>query len=240
MSPHPIARAGLRVVAVSTLLWNSAPLAQAQTRDDGALWTLWLGQGDLSSLDSDWKRVRWWLDVQDRRRDEGETFDMFLFRPGLGYALTPRVTAFLGYALIETDPANRDAFTEHRAWQQLSWNLPVEGFTLQSRTRLEQRFVEDESETGLRLRELVKATLPLNDSKSFFASVYDEVFLDVNDTDWGQRSGFRQNRAFVGLGWFLDRAHKFSLEVGYLNQWIDRPDLDRLNHALSLNLFMNF
>jgi hypothetical protein len=240
MSPTHVARAGLRTFAVPLLLWSSAPLAQAQTRDDGGLWTLWLGQGDLGSLNSDWKRVRWWLDVQDRRRDEGETFDMFLFRPGLGYAITPRVTAFLGYALIESDPANRDAFTEHRAWQQLSWSPPVEGFTLQSRARLEQRFVEDESETGLRFRELVKATFPLSSSKAFFASVYDEAFFELNDTAWGQRSGFRQNRAFVGLGWRLDREHKFSLEVGYLNQWIDRPDLDRLNHLLSLNLFMNF
>ncbi len=240
MNSKPLACAALRALSISSLLWCSAPLVNAQTRDDGGLWTLWLGQGDLGSLDSDWKHVRWWLDVQDRRRDEGETFDMFLFRPGLGYALTPRVTAFLGYALIESDPANRGAFTEHRAWQQLSWNPPVEGFTLQSRSRLEQRFVEDESETGLRLRELVKATLPLNNSKSFFASVYDEVFFDLNDTDWGQRTGLRQNRAFVGLGWFLGSERKFSLEVGYLNQWIDRPDLDRLNHVLSLNLFMNF
>lgn len=223
--------------ALVGVLANASP---AQTRHDSGAWLLWLGQGDLSSIDPDWKRVRWWLDVQDRQRDEGATYDAFLFRPGLGYALTPRVTAFAGYALIGSDPANRDSFFEHRTWQQLTWSLPVEGFTLQSRTRLEERFLEDQSETGLRLREFVKVTVPLGGAKSCFASVFDEVFFDLNDTDWGQRDGLRQNRAFVGLGWFLDDARRYSLELGYLNQWIDRTSRDRMNHILSLNLFMNF
>lgn len=237
MSTRPLVLRALFVAAVAGAL---AGASSAQTRQDGGLWLLWLGQGDLSPIDSDWKRVRWWLDVQDRQRDEGETFDTFLFRPGLGYALTPRVTTFVGYALVGSDPANRESFFEHRAWQQLSWNLPVEGFTLQSRTRLEQRFVEDESETGVRLREFVKVTVPLGGARSCFASLYDEVFVDMNDTAWGQRVGLRQNRAFVGLGWFLDDARRYWLEVGYLNQWIDRPNRDRANHLLSLNLFMNF
>jgi hypothetical protein len=228
--------------------WGAAALvgasvacpANAQTRDDGGLWTLWLGQGDLSVLDSDWKRVRWWLDLQSRWRDEGETLDSEFVRPALGYALDARTTFFAGYLWFRSHPDGRDAFVEHRPWQQLTWNAPVEGFTLQSRTRLEQRFVEDQSETGWRLRQLFKTTVPLASGNALFASVIDEVFFDLNDTNWGQRGGLRQNRAFVGIGFFLDDAHKHSVEIGYLNQWIDRPDVDRLNHILSLNLFMNF
>lgn len=240
MATRALGLRALRSSFVTAVVGLLASPLRAQTQHDGGTWLLWLGQGDLSQIDPDWKRVRWWLDVQDRQRDEGASFDAFLFRPGLGWALTPQLTAFVGYALIGSDPASRSSFFEHRAWQQLTWNLPVEGFTLQSRTRLEERFVEDESETGLRLREFVKATIPLDGAKSRFVSLYNELFVDLNDTDWGQRGGLRQNRAFVGLGWFLDDARRYSLEVGYLNQWIDRPASDRVNHLLSLNLFMNF
>ncbi len=214
--------------------------ASAQTRDDGGLWAMWFAQGDFSSFGDDFKQVRWFFDAQDRNRDEGQSFDTFFVRPALGYAWNARVTTYLGYAAIESEPANRSPIWEHRVFQQLTWNLPVQGFTLQSRTRLEQRFIDGESDTGSRLREFVKATVPLRSGNSLFASVYDEVFVDLNDTEWGQRTGLRQNRAFVGLGFFLDDAHHHSLEIGYLNQWVDRPDEDRLNHILSINLFSNF
>jgi len=217
------------------------PLA-AQTVDDGGVWALWLGQGRFGGPDSALRDFRWWLDAQVRQRDEGEHFDLGVVRPALGYALSERVTAHVGYACIVSDPVRRDDFLEHRAWQQVLWNVPVEGFTLQSRTRLEQRFLEDESETGWRLREFVKATLPLTDDRRLFVSVWDEGFWDLCDTDWGQRTGFRQNRAFAGLGWFFDEQRSKSVEVGYLNQWLDRPAAveDRMNHILSLNVFMVF
>jgi hypothetical protein len=238
----------MQIRAFGVRWWSAAALiaagfassANAQTRDDGGLWLLWMGQGNLASIDPDWKRVRWFLDVQDRNRDEGQSFDTFLFRPALGYELAPRVSAYLGYGLVESEPANRSTIWENRVFQQLNWSVPVEGFTLLSRTRLEQRFLDDESETGWRAREFVKATVPLVAGNEWFASVYDEVFFDLNDTGWGQRTGLRQNRAFVGFGFFLDDAHKHSVEIGYLNQWLDRRDIDRLNHLLSINLFMTF
>jgi hypothetical protein len=138
------------------------------------------------------------------------------------------------------DPKGRDEFGEHRPWQQLTWNIPVGDVTVQSRTRLEQRFVETDGDTGWRLREFVKTTVPLSADKRVFASVWDELFWDLDDTDWGQRAGFRQNRAFVGPGWFLGEGKQVSLEVGYLNQWVDRPGEDKLNHVLSIWLFVNF
>ena len=120
------------------------------------------------------------------------------------------------------------------------WNVPVGDLTVQSRTRLEQRFVETDGDTGWRLREFVKTTVPLAADNRTFASVWDELFWDLNDTDWGQRAGFRQNRVFVGPGWFLDDAKKVSIEVGYLNQWVDRPGEDKMNHCLSIWFFVNF
>jgi hypothetical protein len=128
---------------------------------------------------------------------------------------------------------------EHRPWQQLTWNIPVDGFTLVSRSRLEQRFVEDGSETGWRLRQFLRASRPFGADGRRYVTAYDEVFLELNDTRWGQRAGLRQNRAFAGIGWFIDGPRKTAVEVGYLNQWVDRPGEDRMNHILSINLFVN-
>ena len=212
----------------------------AQTVDDGGAWFGWFAQGKLGAADGSLAPLRWWLDVQDRLRDEGEQFDQFLLRPGLGYALTDRLTAWVGYAYIATDPVRRDEFGENRLWQQLTYNAPTDGFTLQGRARLEERFVETDGDTGYRLRVLAKAMVPMVADKSLFASVWDEAFWDLNDTDWGERTGFRQNRAFAGLGLQLDDAPKVWIEVGYMNEWIDRRGPDKENHVLSISLFTVF
>jgi len=225
--------------AVVVPLLLVAPLV-AQTKDDGQIWSAAIIQGKLGAKDTPLERWRLWLDLHERQRDDGEHFDTAIVRPGLGYALSDRVTVFAGYAGIWTDPANREEQYESRPWQQLTWNIPVGELTVQSRTRLEQRFVETDGDTGWRLRQMFKTTVPLAADKRTFASVWDEMFWDLDDTDWGQRQGFRQNRAFVGPGWFLDDARKLSIEVGYLNQWVDRPGEDKMNHCATIWMFVSF
>ena len=220
------------------LLLLAPSSSSAEPSEAGGLWLLGLGQGDLGAVHPELEKARWWLDVQGRWREENRSLDAVLVRPGLGWAVTERIAFFAGYAWITTDRADRSSFDEHRAWQQLLWRLPVEGFSLQSRTRLEQRVID--RELGWRLREFVKATLPLTEDRRLFLSGYDELFIDLDDTDWGQRAGFRQNRAFAGLGWRLDEKRGVTLEGGYLNQWISRRGRDRVNHILSLNLFLDF
>lgn len=215
--------------------------AAAQIDHDGALWEMFLAQGNLAGIDPDWKNVRWWFDAQGRWRHEGEQLDTTILRPGIGYALTDRVTVFAGYALIGTHPKNGHDTTENRIWQQLVWNVPVEGdYKLQLRSRLEQRFVEDADDTGWRFRQFAKYTRPMSADGKRYLSAWDEVFYELNDTDFGQNTGLRQNRAFIGLGWYLDEARTIMFEGGYLNQWISKPGDDRMNHALSLNLLVSF
>jgi hypothetical protein len=233
-----MSRTGLSVL-LGGMFVAAAPLP-AQTRDDGGIWLMWLGQGRLAARDSRFADLRWSLDVHARWRDEGAALDTTFVRPALGYALGDGTSAWLGYAAFDIDPGGRSSFLEQRVWQQLVWNAQAEDFTLMSRSRLEQRFFEGRGETGWRLRQLVKSTIPLTDDRRVFLSIYDEGFVDLADTDWGQRAGFRQNRAFAGVGWFLDAGRTTSVEVGYLNQWIDRPGEDGMNHVLSINMFVNF
>jgi hypothetical protein len=230
----------LAVLSSSLAVAAFAAGLPGQTRDDGGLWLMWLGQGRFAPRDEPLGALRWWLDVQPRWLGDGDRYDTTLLRPGLGWALDERVTAWAGYAWIQVDPVGVAPFDENRVWQQVTWNVPVEGFTLLSRTRLEQRFIEGSGDTGWRFRQFVKATLPLSPDGDVFASAYDEIFHDIDDTAWGQRQGLRQNRAFAGLGWRFDPERNWSLEVGYLNQWLDRPGEDAMNHILSINVFMNF
>jgi hypothetical protein len=244
MSPPPsLAVAPLRrlvaALAPVLLLLVAGGARAGDPREGEQIWAMALAQGGFGFVHPKLARVRGWLELQGRWRSFGESYETgFLPRVGIGYALTDQMTLMTGFAVIENDPAQKKPFTELRPWQQLSWNLPVRGFGLQSRTRLEQRIHQEN--LGWRLRELVKATVPLPGTDRVFLAAYDELFFDLDDTPWGQRRGFRQNRFFAGPGLRLDREKHVVLEVGYLNQWIDRRREDRDNHVLSLNLFLNY
>jgi hypothetical protein len=66
-----------------------------------------------------------------------------------------------------------------------------------------------------------------------------EPFVDLRDTGWGGDAGIRQNRSLIGIGWRV--SDKFTLESGYLNQyvWVDGAE-DRVNHLAVLALKATF
>ncbi len=230
-----------RIGALTLSVLGFSLPAKAQIDHDGALWEMWLGQGSLKELGSGWEDFRWWFDVQARWIDEGSDLNQTFLRPALGYALNEQLTFFAGYAWINTHSDDAPDRGENRVWQQLTWNVPTDkSYQLQFRSRLEERFVEESDDTGWRFRQLVKYTRPLSGDGARYLSLIDEVFYDLNDTDAGQDAGLRQNRVFVGIGWFLDEARTIAFEGGYLNQWLSRPGDDRMNHALSLSLLVTF
>lgn len=227
----------LLFILLSVLVTGEA--LAGEPREGEQIWAMALAQGGFGFVHPKLSRVRGWFELQGRWRSFGESYETgFLPRVALGYAVTDQVTLFSGFAAIQMDPAQKKPFTELRPWQQLTWNLPVTGFTLQSRTRLEERI--HQTNLGWRLREFIKTTVPVPGTDRVFLSAYEELFFDLDDTTWGQRSGFRQNRFFAGPGFRLDRAKHVSLEVGYLNQWLDKRNEDRDNHVLSLNLFLSY
>ena len=87
----------------------------------------------------------------------------------------------------------------------------------------------------------IKLTHPLGTNTRFYWSIWDEVFLNLNDTDWGANNGLDRNRIFGGIGWKPNSLDYCKAEVGYLNQFIYRKSAtDRMDHLLSLNVFFNF
>lgn len=183
---------------------------------------------------------RWlvWFDGHARFREGGDTLDTTILRPGVGYRVNPRLDLWVGYAQVTNRRPGADV-QEHRVWQQASYPIVrIAGGALTGRTRLEQRFREGGDGTGLRLRQFVRWSRPLGDGP-VSAVVANETFIALNDADWGQRGGFDQNRAFLGLAW--QATPKARLEAGYLNHRINGgPVSDTVNDTLSLAVFATF
>ena len=212
--------------------------ARAETTDDFRIWGNVTARGNFGFVDPDLKRWRWWMEVQPRSRESGKEMDQLLIRPGIGYALTDHSTVWIGYAHVTNYPAVGDEIQENRLWQQYMWSGPTLLGAFTSRTRFEQRWQENGNDTGGRFRQFFKFNWPFSFHPAASFVTWDEMFVHLNTTDWGARQGFDQNRGFAGIGYRW--TPQILTEVGYLNQYINTANTDRMNHILSLNLFLDF
>lgn len=203
-----------------------SPPAQAQATHDVAVWTAVLASPDLAG------RTRLWFDGHARRNDAKF---LAIVRPGLGLQLTDAVSGWVGYGWIPSVPDEGQTFHEHRIWEQIIADVKLgERLVLQSRTRLEQRFPGSGGPLALRLREFVRLTLrPEKPSRARLA-LWDELFVGLDDTDWGSVRGIDQNRLFVGVG--LPVTHGGRVELGLLNVVLPRDDLN-VTWAVAANWF---
>jgi len=218
----------------------SSPL-HAQTIEDEGWWGAVFSQGDIEFDPGQPTTWRWWFDGHARFQDDADGFNVSIVRPGIGYKLTDTATIWAGYGWIRESPISRAPdFDENRVWQQITWSADADPIRFGFRSRLEQRFLETGDDTGWRFRQLVAARAPFFGSDQFTFVLWDEVFIHLNDTDFGARTGLNQNRAFVGFGWKCDpNSPKSRVEIGYLNQFIDSSTGDnRMNHLLSVNFFL--
>ena len=180
-----------------------------------------------------------WLEGQGRATDDVGGGSQFIVRPAIGARIAPDAHAVVGYAYVRTDLETGRTTNEHRIWQQVQF-APFRHASgapkVISRTRLEQRMVEGRSDTGWRLRQLVRFQTPISGDGKVLAIAFTEGFVNFNATDWGARDGIDQVRTFVGVGFPI--APGLRLEPGYLNQYVVRRGEDRMNHVLSATLVM--
>ncbi len=177
------------------------------------------------------------LEAQERFTDDASRLGQLLLRPAVGYKLDASTTLFVGYAYVGTEPKGRSITNEHRVFQQLSFRLlgDGKGVTLTGRTRLEQRFFEEQSGTGLRLRQQLRLTAPV--SRTVTAVLWSEPFIGFNQTRL-QRGGIGLWRNFVGINVPLGKS--FRLEPGYLNQYVVRNGADRIDHIANFAISASF
>lgn len=229
-------RKAIRLFVYTLIVLGGPNQVHAQVVDDSGTWLALFAAGDIQSAHTD--RLKWWFDGHARFFDDSDGFGQSIVRPGIGYQLGGSATVWAGYGWIATDPAAVPTFDEHRIWQQITWSSELGESAIGYRSRLEQRFLETGSDTGWRFRQLMALRRPFEMAPRLSFVAWDEVFLNINDTDWGADSGFDQNRVFVGLGFKLRPASPFRIETGYLNQYVNRSiGNDISNHLVSVNLY---
>ena len=207
-----------------------APTASA-AEDDA---NIWLAQAATINLGG---TAVLWLEAQERFTNDASRLGQLLLRPAVGVKLDASTTAFIGYAYVMTDPEGPAITDEHRIFQQLSFRIlgDGKGVTLTGRTRLEQRFLEQQPGTAWRLRQQVRLTAPLGGAVT--GVVWTEPFIGFNQTGF-QRDGLGVWRNFAGVAIPLGKG--FVIEPGYLNQYVVREGIDRLDHTASLTVSRTF
>lgn len=231
----------LQAVTLSALLFSS-PVPAAADINDFQTWGAVVATGSLKSFNPAWKNFKYWAEFQGRFGDDTSRLSQVMVRPGIGYEINPNSSVWVGYGWIPTDdPFTKTPFNERRLWQQFSWKDSYSFGTLSSRTRFEQRWAPRVGDdTAFRLRQMLKISSPLSQAPAYSLVASDEYFLNLNDTDWSPKSGFDQNRLFLGIGYNFDKNSK--TEIGYMNQYINRSNTSvNLNdHILSINFFFDY
>jgi len=209
--------------------------AQTDTITDERAWFTFSLQGPIGADSSKWRLA---IESFFRSRDGVDELDSAAVRPILSYNIDKHSSVGGGYALAPSFPVTGGTTIEHRWFEQYVWTQSLAGGSLSARTRIEQRFIENNSGVDHRLREVVRYTHPIHAGSKTYLAGYDELFLHLNDTT-RSKSGVDQNRAYAGAGRALNA--RFRIEVGYLNQFIPGHIVpDRMNHVLSGTLQITY
>ena len=205
----------------------------AQAENDTQAWGAVVANGPVRG------NLFLWLESQARFTDDVGGGSQLIMRGAIGTRIGRDAHAIAGYAYVRTDPEGGTVSHEHRPWQQVQFvPLHLKGGAplVISRTRLEERIFEDRDGTSWRLRQLIRVQFPIARQGAVQAVAFTEGFFNLNTTRWGARDGIDQWRTFVGIGFPV--GDRLRLEPGYLNQRVNRPGTDRVNHVLSGTLFV--
>ncbi|TRD12225.1 DUF2490 domain-containing protein [Erythrobacter insulae] len=205
----------------------------AATEDD---FNVWGGQFIFVDLDKDGD---WFVraEAQERFTQDADRLGQLLLRSFVGYRLNETATVGGGYAYILTDPVGPAQINEHRIYQEVTLTLinTEDGVKLTSRNRFEQRFFEEDGETGLRYRNQVQLTAPISEKTNLV--LYTEPFIGVNETRFN-RGGVALWRNFAGVSFPVAKGVSFT--PGYLNQYVVRSGEDRMDHVANFGVTARF
>lgn len=155
-----------------------------------------------------------------------------------GYAITGRLTGWIGWVHFENyNPHAQDA-REDQVVEQLNWAIGNIGRVgISTRTRLEQRFLTGVRQTSWRWRQQVRIAVPLGGRRAPAAILWSEPFVGLNRTA-GQQRPLDQLRTFAGF--VLPVSRNMDVEIGYLNQRIYRPGATIVNDAVPMSISVRF
>lgn len=207
----------MKGMLVAAALIAGATATPAAAADDHL--ELWLNPAFAKDIDD---KTFVELETQQRFREKPAD-DLYAFRLWLGREIADGVT------LSGAIDRRKEGGYETRLIQQIAYPLgPING-----RTRLEQRFFDDDPRTAWRLRQRLGAAVPLGGSGWELAGNAEGFFTLRASTATGQ-TGLTGLRTFVG---FEREFEWVEVSLGYTRQQnIRRGRPDRVGHAPTIGL----
>lgn len=170
----------------------------------------WINESVVAKVDNNDSVT---IDASQRLRPEG---NQFLQRITLDHQIVKGVQLGGGFAYVDSDSQK-----EMRFHQQLTLSHGI----LQSRTRIEQRFIDSSSDPSWRLRERVQATLPLDKVHRWSLVGSAEFFFDLHKPKAVEDTELISSRLLIGMHYALTK--KLDAQLGYTFQQTfhdDKPD----------------
>ena len=185
-------------------------------------------------------KIQGWYEVQPRFGENVSEVNQLLLRTALGYKFDKRWSLWQGYAW--TPAFVPQYINENRVYQQL---LYIRKFTtsalIMSRSRLEQRWIENVPGTAIRFRTLLRGQFPFDEAKVWSVVAQDEFFVNFNSPPNGPEGGFDQNRLFFGVNRKINEH--YYVDGGYQLQTLNTREpgfIDDVNHILLMQFFLIF
>ncbi|MDD2768800.1 MAG: DUF2490 domain-containing protein [Methylococcus sp.] len=209
-------------IGASLLLASCLSVDAAGVDGMAGAWTSLSLIGSLGSVSPDWRKLKWYVRDQIRLRDDNppNAWRMYedLLWVGLGYQVEPHFLLGVGYAHTWLHPLGQSAYQENRPYLEAVFTHEALGGKLVSRTRLEERVLQQGGEVGIRFREALTWSHP-----AYFIAegvdvyVGEELMVCPNYSVFGP-AGFCQNRLLTGLTYRLSRS--LGVDLGYLGQYM--------------------
>jgi hypothetical protein len=208
------------------LVTTTLTFGQQSGEEETGIWHMYFGTNKVAE--------RWSIhtEAQFRYFETSGNFNQLLLRTGANYHINPNAIATLGYGFIETDGTFSDITgevnsKENRIFQQFILKNKVWEFPFEHRYRLEQRFIDfgSRTDTQHRARYRIQVTLPLTDT--FFLNFYDELFINLQDTIFGQ------NRLYGAVGVHI--TENSSLQLGWLRNQFSSAVFNRFQIGFFYN-----
>lgn len=199
-------------------------------RNDAQLWTGFNAQ-------QKWGADKKWLTfvyAQLRLINRSHSLHRGLIEGGLGYRLRPDKSVWIGYRGTANDIGN-NFYKESGLFQHLIWKLQSQAnLNLFSRTRLEEFYRFSENQMYYRLRQRIRFQFArLNFMNTVQPVFYEEVFMQLNKTNFTSHSFVSANRVFLGFNLFTSSKNWW--QIGYINQYNMATPQDKnneMNHIL--------
>ena len=182
------------------------------------------------------KKWNWHNELQYRNYNFIGDLQQLVLRTGIGYNLSENNNnILLGYGFFKSknyipSTDTKTSTTEHRIFQQFITRQNTGRFFLQHRYRLEERFLPGDFK--IRFRYFLGLNIPLNNpkmiAKTWYASVYDEIFLNTESPI------FDRNRLYGALGYVVNKDIK--IELGFMSQMQEKTRREQFQFVVFNNL----